>query len=698
MKKLFTLFIFLCAALSASADELRTVYLKPGSNWAQDNARFALFMYDSNNVNAASWVDFTSISNGLYYAYFNSTKYNKMILCRMNPNISYNNWDDNNRWNQSGDLNAPSVSEPVYTIGESDWGGTVTTSSIESSGCTIHKIYVQDKENTGQTPYFYEYQDNTWYGIDAAWPGTALTTEEVDHQTWYVFKTLKTSVLGRFMQTWNNNSNFAAGGIQFDLSSGDLYYNYYPSVYQSVLASEALTTPAVLHFRSNNGSAELKHYFWNNTGISDEGFTTTSAGDASDWTTITTYKPSLSIQFYTYDNGGDNTDKSDGIDIQNLTGGENYYYFAKLNAHNATGDYQYDGHGIMKMQDNYYLVYSDGWGFNSSEETYSGSGVMQTVGAVRLTPNKDNPFLFEGTLDNTDGKKIYFAIVPASDWSGSNISGWGNLISPAHTAVTDNQYTIDDFAEDECDAMPTTWTRWHNNGVKCKFNIAFNFATMKWTSAPYFERTLPAEAGGFATFSSDKKVAIPAGITAKYPSAVTSAGAITWETFENGIPANQGALLQGEAGKPYKFTPVETPDVVSGDGNITMEPIDADVAKNPLQQTDTNGYTNYILWKSSDVLGFFKVNHAGSYVNAGTAYLKVKLPNEVPSVPSDPSDTGGAPAFFPLTGETTAIDNLTTEPAAKGEEKIYSLDGRRIVGQPTAKGIYIVNGKKLLKK
>ena len=89
------------------------------------------------------------------------------------------------------------------------------------------------------------------------------------------------------------------------------------------------------------------------------------------------------------------------------------------------------------------------------------------------------------------------------------------------------------------------------------------------------------------------------------------------------------------------------------------------------------------------------MNRNGSYVNAGTAYLKVKLPNKVPS---DPSTSDDAPTFFPLTGETTAIDNLTTEPAAKGEEKIYSLDGRRIVGQPTAKGIYIVNGKKLLKK
>ena len=206
---------------------------------------------------------------------------------------------------------------------------------------------------------------------------------------------------------------------------------------------------------------------------------------------------------------------------------------------------------------------------------------------------------------------------------------------------------------------------------------------------------LKTAAGGYATFSSDKAVGIPLGITAKYPSAVTSAGVIKWETFANGIPANQGALLEGtlegNANTTYKFPPaVETPRTVPEDAKttVTMEPIDADVAKTKLPQK-ADGCTNYILARgsTSNSIGFCKVYSTGSWVNEGTAYLKV-LDGTITT----------APAFFPLTGETTAIDNLTTEPAAKGEEKIYSLDGRRIVGQPTAKGIYIVNGKKLLKK
>lgn len=47
-------------------------------------------------------------------------------------------------------------------------------------------------------------------------------------------------------------------------------------------------------------------------------------------------------------------------------------------------------------------------------------------------------------------------------------------------------------------------------------------------------------------------------------------------------------------------------------------------------------------------------------------------------------------------GESADIRNITTDPSAKGEGRIYTLDGRR-VAQPT-KGVYIVNGKKVVVK
>ena len=58
-----------------------------------------------------------------------------------------------------------------------------------------------------------------------------------------------------------------------------------------------------------------------------------------------------------------------------------------------------------------------------------------------------------------------------------------------------------------------------------------------------------------------------------------------------------------------------------------------------------------------------------------------------------------APAFVMNFGygETTGIMNVTPAPTQKGDDGIYTIDGRRIEGQPTQKGIYIQNGKKVIK-
>ena len=46
-------------------------------------------------------------------------------------------------------------------------------------------------------------------------------------------------------------------------------------------------------------------------------------------------------------------------------------------------------------------------------------------------------------------------------------------------------------------------------------------------------------------------------------------------------------------------------------------------------------------------------------------------------------------------GETTS---LSPNPSPKGEGNWYSLDGRKLNGKPTAKGVYIYNGKKVIIK
>ena len=92
--------------------------------------------------------------------------------------------------------------------------------------------------------------------------------------------------------------------------------------------------------------------------------------------------------------------------------------------------------------------------------------------------------------------------------------------------------------------------------------------------------------------------------------------------------------------------------------------------------TEADG-TMYILAKVDDKVGFYK---AEGTIPAGKAYLQV--------------NAAGVKGFaFSFDGET-GIESLT--PAlSEGEESIYDLSGRRV--EKATKGIYIVNGKKIVK-
>ena len=47
--------------------------------------------------------------------------------------------------------------------------------------------------------------------------------------------------------------------------------------------------------------------------------------------------------------------------------------------------------------------------------------------------------------------------------------------------------------------------------------------------------------------------------------------------------------------------------------------------------------------------------------------------------------------------ETSGIDSLSPNPAPKGKGSWYSVDGKKLAGEPKEKGIYIRNGRKVVK-
>jgi len=73
--------------------------------------------------------------------------------------------------------------------------------------------------------------------------------------------------------------------------------------------------------------------------------------------------------------------------------------------------------------------------------------------------------------------------------------------------------------------------------------------------------------------------------------------------------------------------------------------------------------------------------------------------SNAPGMLGAPSATGGELKLYGIEVDADATGiSLTPDPSPKGEGKWYSLDGQLLQGKPTQKGVYIVNGRKVVMK
>ena len=169
------------------------------------------------------------------------------------------------------------------------------------------------------------------------------------------------------------------------------------------------------------------------------------------------------------------------------------------------------------------------------------------------------------------------------------------------------------------------------------------------------------------------------------------------------------SLTEIEAGKPY---------IVKWNGDGTQNIVSpifegVTISSTATTETDGSGWVDFVGTYKPTVIyenGSEKHNlYLGSsnklyyptrenfMVNACRAYFRLKngLTAGEPSTPQQPQARAFVLNFGD--GEPSAISTLRadTAPAADGT---YTLDGRRLTGKPTAKGLYIVNGKKIIIK
>ncbi len=134
---------------SIDADPTITpVYLKPNGNWNGDNARFAMYCFNSSS---AKWFDLADSDDDGVYEGIVPELYSTIIFCRMNPATTDNTWE--NMWNQTADLSVPTDDNNCYIITEGSWDAGAWSkippkiiSPIIGDGC----VTIQYFDNTAE--------------------------------------------------------------------------------------------------------------------------------------------------------------------------------------------------------------------------------------------------------------------------------------------------------------------------------------------------------------------------------------------------------------------------------------------------------------------------------------------------------------------------------------------------------------------
>ncbi len=657
MKKLFTLLLVLTGMVSTVSATNYTVYFKPSTNWTQANAKFALYMFNNTNSTHKT-VDFASTSiSGVYSATYESDYKDGVIILRVDPNASGTagtgdgyGWENEGKglWNRTGDLSAPSRDIFFDMSAASNWDTTI-------------RYYVVAANSTDVID-----GSSTWDSSST----TNVMTPASDYATSNLVEVTYTSKLLTAGKTYaykivTGGSWYPASNVEFTPDTDGYYtikYTYNTSTNAVAAPTVTLTQAVEYRYGVQRATSNGGGYDYTTLGyMSLVNGTPTLTVSPLDLTASTDFlfKISRDVLVGGVDQGVSTLSSySDGTD-------GHFTYTPSLSGNHTVSFYYYPtsetewtiGH---KIDNAYYLVTDEGsWAVNQD---------------YPLT-DSDNDGTYSVTISNKAGHS--FVLFPGYAYSNATTVNWDYSVRP-HAGSSVGV----DFENNSGLIQVAGSINWDVASTYSDYvTVSFTPSTNTWSIEPYFQRTLHSSAEGYATFSSTYDVIPDAGLTAKYAS-VVSAGAITWADYpETGIKAGDGALLHGTAGTTYTFTPATS--AVACATNY-LKPIST---KQKLSQTGTNT-VNYIFARPENdpvdgPLGFYKVNGNGSWCSAGTAYLEI------------PTGVTPSRGFFTLwDDETTSVDVRGKIEDVRGD--YFDLQGRR-VANPT-KGLYIVNGKKVIMK
>ena len=192
----------------------------------------------------------------------------------------------------------------------------------------------------------------------------------------------------------------------------------------------------------------------------------------------------------------------------------------------------------------------------------------------------------------------------------------------------------------------------------------------------------------YGTYSSSKPFVVPDDITVSEIKVVDNK--LTVKEYATGavVPANTGVMVASSSfGDHTVALTSETGTSVLGEYNMLRATGDAGVTAAQMAVNDADCKFYRLTMHKGETIGYFYGAAEGAAFNvaANKAYLAV------------PATVAAKVTGFTFGGDATGISFVTADDNTAGKPVIYNLQGQR-VNEKAVKGLYIVNGKKVIIK
>lgn len=286
--------------------------------------------------------------------------------------------------------------------------------------------------------------------------------------------------------------------------------------------------------------------------------------------------------------------------------------------------------------------------------------------------------VYSATLSDMGGK--FFAIAPntALNVAEDAIVNWAKVVRPV---TLSGDFVVNNFvnyADETTTGTDNTWSVAADNNAT--LTLTYTAATGAYTLTTDATVEVAISAAGYATYSNSQQYEISGAEAVYIVKELTASKNAELYEVTGAIPAGAGVIVKGSEKFTVALSTATTTADVSESWLIGSNDYTYDITGTYPAEMGGGSYTGYILADGSHGVGFYEIDSSDNTIAAHKAFLAVP-------------ESAGARAFIGF-GDTTGIMDINRE--ATTNNRYYTLDGR-LVENPT-KGIYIVNGKKVVVK